>query len=190
MKPEIVCFCGSTRFFRAFDEWNYRFTLDGYIVLNIGCNTKSDESLKLTVEDKAKLDELHKHKIDLCDWVFVLDVDGYIGESTRSEIRYAEAHGKPVRYLSWEHPGYKEPIHSRQEVEWFAGEMEKRLKANDHKGGWEDCSLEWLVAKLAEETGEVAAIVIKHGSWKEKVIKEAADVANVAMMIADLARQS
>ena len=48
---------------------------------------------------KVALDELHKRKIDLCDEVLVLNVDGYIGDSTRSEIEYAKAHGKDIRWL-------------------------------------------------------------------------------------------
>ena len=98
-RPEIVCLCGSTRFYKTFDEWNSNFTLQGKIVLSIGCNTKSDEGLNLTDEDKIRLDELHKRKIELCDTVFVLNVDNYIGDSTRSEIEYAERIGKPVYYL-------------------------------------------------------------------------------------------
>lgn len=48
---------------------------------------------------KHILDELHKRKIDLSDEVFVLNVDGYIGDSTRSEIEYAQSIGKPIIYL-------------------------------------------------------------------------------------------
>jgi hypothetical protein len=55
-----------------------------------------------TPEQKLALDELHKRKIDLADEILVLDVNGYIGDSTRSEITYAEAYNKPVRYLSQE----------------------------------------------------------------------------------------
>ncbi|MCG8400087.1 MAG: hypothetical protein MJA84_00655 [Firmicutes bacterium] len=76
----------------------------------------------------------------------------------------------------------------REEVRWFTRLMEERLQANDHKGGWENCSLEWLVIKLTEEVGEVAALICKHDLCREKIIKEAADVANMAMMIADQAR--
>jgi hypothetical protein len=118
--PEKVCLCGSTRFFRTFDDWNYRLTLEGKIVLSIGCNTKSDKGLGLTADDKVRLDELHKRKIDLADWVFVLDVDRYIGDSTRSEIDYAMAHGKPVRFLSLDCVGYQEPqedYHNPADVE-------------------------------------------------------------------------
>jgi hypothetical protein len=102
--PEIICLCGSTRFFKTFDEQNFRLTLAGKIVLTIGCNTKSDDGLLLTEEDKRRLDELHKRKIDLCDRVLVLNVGGYIGDSTRSEIAYARENGKPIDWL--EHIDY------------------------------------------------------------------------------------
>lgn len=105
-RPEIVCLCGSTRFSDAFREANLRHTLLGRIVLSIGCDLRSDADLATAMElgedpalAKARMDELHKRKIDLADWVYVLNVDGYIGESTRSEIEYAQRLGKPVRYL-------------------------------------------------------------------------------------------
>ena len=97
--PLVVCLCGSTRFHEAFQQANYDLTLAGKIVLSIGCNTKSDAGLGITDEQKIALDELHKRKIDLADEVLVLNVGGYIGESTRSEIEYATNCGKPVRYL-------------------------------------------------------------------------------------------
>lgn len=99
MIPRIICLCGSTKFYKTFDEQNFKLTLEGKIVLSVGCNTKSDEGLSLTEEDKTKLDELHKRKIDLCDSVLILNVDGYIGESTRSEIEYAKKISKPIDYL-------------------------------------------------------------------------------------------
>jgi len=63
--------------------------------------TEHDESPEkgCTPEQKIALDELHKRKIDLADEVLVLNVNGYIGSSTRSEIEYAKQHNKPVRYL-------------------------------------------------------------------------------------------
>jgi nucleoside 2-deoxyribosyltransferase len=48
---------------------------------------------------KAALDELHLRKIELADEVLVLNVNGYVGESTRREISYAEQLGKPVHWL-------------------------------------------------------------------------------------------
>lgn len=102
--PKVVCLCGSTRFKAAFDEANYQETMAGRIVLSVGfymhaTGNRHGESIGATPDQKVALDELHKRKIDLADEVFVLNVGGYIGESTRSEIEYAEAHGKPVRYL-------------------------------------------------------------------------------------------
>ena len=61
-------------------------------------DTQHGQIVGCTPEQKIALDELHKRKIDLCDEVYVLNVGGYIGDSTRSEIEYAEAHGKRVRY--------------------------------------------------------------------------------------------
>lgn len=105
-RPKIVCLCGSTRFMDAFFEAGWRETLAGRIVLSVGVvkSSEADETgghgaEALGPEVVARLDELHKRKIDLADEVLVLNVGGYIGESTRSEIVYAEAHGKPVRYL-------------------------------------------------------------------------------------------
>lgn len=97
-----MCLCGSSRFRDAFVQANCALTLAGQIVLSIGVPTHAadGEGVSQTSAAKIALDELHKRKIDLADWVYVLDVDGYIGESTRSEIAYAEQHGKPVRYLS------------------------------------------------------------------------------------------
>lgn len=105
LDPRIVCLCGSTRFTDAFREANLRETLAGRIVLSIGCDTRSDTDLfgHLLPDEiqqlKTDLDELHKRKIDLADEILVLNVDGYIGNSTRSEIDYARTHSKPVRWL-------------------------------------------------------------------------------------------
>jgi hypothetical protein len=108
-KPKIVCLCGSTRFMKAFQQANLKETLDGNIVLSIGCNNKSDTDLiadgELTEELKQKLDELHKRKIDLADEVLILNVGGYVGKSTRGEIAYAQSLNKPLRWLD-PHPAY------------------------------------------------------------------------------------
>jgi len=75
--------------------------LGGDIVLSVGvCKHADDHGGEALGQDVVeRLDELHKRKIDLCDWVMVLNVDGYIGESTSSEIEYARKHGKPIKYL-------------------------------------------------------------------------------------------
>lgn len=102
-KPTITVLCGSTRFGQAFQEANLRLTMAGHIVLSIGCDMKSDNELWSDPAEaeqlKTRLDELHMRKIDLADEVFVLNVDGYIGQSTRNEIAYAQALRKPIGYL-------------------------------------------------------------------------------------------
>ena len=96
--PKIVCLCGSTRFKDAFNAANLALTLAGYIVLSVGSFTQSDAELKLNDDKKKELDVLHKRKIDLCDAVLVLNVNGYVGSSTKSEIDYAHNTGRPLAY--------------------------------------------------------------------------------------------
>lgn len=103
--PKIICLCGSTRFYEKFAQINLEFTLYGKIVLSIGCDTKSDDNLFSKMDEctkqstKRALDDLHLRKIDLADEVFIINVDGYIGESTAKEIEYAKKHNKLINYL-------------------------------------------------------------------------------------------
>lgn len=76
-----------------------KLTLERKIVLMIGVNTKDAARTENMEKHKPMLDELHLRKIDLADEIFVTNVDGYIGESTRKEIEYANKKGKPVYYL-------------------------------------------------------------------------------------------
>jgi hypothetical protein len=120
--PKIVCLCGSTRFYDAFQEANYRETMAGNIVLSVGfagrlqkqrviidgCMgqqetevlvARSGETVGCTPEQKKALDSLHLRKIDLADEVLILNVGGYVGESTARELAHARKIGKPVRFL-------------------------------------------------------------------------------------------
>ncbi len=85
----------------AFFEAGWDFTLRGYIVLSVGvCKHAKHHGAEALGQDVVdRLDELHLRKIDISDEVFVLNVDGYIGESTRKEIEYARQLGKPISYL-------------------------------------------------------------------------------------------
>lgn len=101
MKPKIVCYCGSLRVaMEQFKRAEYDAVLKGEIAL-LPCCMFVDIQREYGAESdyKIKADELHKRKIDICDEVFVLNVRGYIGDSTRSEIEYAQSIGKPVKYL-------------------------------------------------------------------------------------------
>lgn len=98
-KPPIITLCGSSRFEPLFHYLNNRFTRNGWIVLTMGVFEHSDSEIyALTPTEKERLDELHKRKIDMSDAIYVVNPEGYIGESTRSEIDYAIAHGKNVYY--------------------------------------------------------------------------------------------
>ena len=114
-RPEIVCLCGSTRFYDEFQQANYDLTMAGRIVLSVGFYPHAKaahghgEGVGHDSAEKVALDELHKRKIDLADRVYVLNVGGYIGSSTRSEIDYALAHGKPVTY-AFDRDGVGSPI--------------------------------------------------------------------------------
>ena len=101
-KPKIVCLCGSTRFMDAFFEAGWNLTLDRVIVLSVGVNKHGPADHggeAMGPEVCAMLDELHLRKIDLADEVMVLNVDGYVGYSTRNEALYAIKTGKLITWL-------------------------------------------------------------------------------------------
>ncbi|MBQ2057922.1 MAG: hypothetical protein II490_04725, partial [Oscillospiraceae bacterium] len=97
-KYKVVTLCGSTRFKNEFMEAQKRLTLEGCIVISVGLFGHSGDSEVWTESTKEMLDDMHKRKIDMADEIFVINVGGYIGSSTRSEIEYALAHGKGVKY--------------------------------------------------------------------------------------------
>lgn len=98
-KYKVITLCGSTRFKDQFIEAQKDLTLKGNIVITVGLFGHSGDSEALNDEVKAMLDDIHKRKIDMSDEIFVINVGGYIGNSTKSEIEYAKAHGKEVKYL-------------------------------------------------------------------------------------------
>ena len=102
----VVTLCGSTRFKDEFMEAQKRLTLEGNIVISVGLFGHSgDQEVWENMDEgtltktKEMLDDMHKRKIDMADAIFVINVGGYIGESTRSEIEYAKMHGKEIKYL-------------------------------------------------------------------------------------------
>ena len=113
----IITLCGSTRFKDAFMEAQKRLTLEGNIVISVGLFGHSGDDEVWTEGTKAMLDDMHKRKIDLADEIYVINVDGYIGESTRSEIAYAEETGKKVRYLEEPETVEKEPEETEPQAE-------------------------------------------------------------------------
>ncbi len=103
---KIITLCGSTKFKDEFLKAQKDLTLKGNIVISVGLFGHSGDSEVWENMDegtltktKEMLDDMHKRKIDLADEIFVINVGGYIGESTKSEIEYAKATGKKVNYL-------------------------------------------------------------------------------------------
>ena len=98
-KYPVITLCGSTHFKEQFLETQKRLTLAGNIVISVGLFGHSGDDEVWTEGIKEMLDDMHKRKIDMADSIFVINVGGYIGQSTRSEIDYALEHGKTVEYL-------------------------------------------------------------------------------------------
>lgn len=96
---KVITLCGSTRFKEEFMETQKRLSLAGNIVISVGLFGHSGDKEVWQDGVKEMLDDMHKRKIDMADGIYVINVGGYIGSSTRSEIEYALAHGKTVEYL-------------------------------------------------------------------------------------------
>jgi len=100
--PKIICLCGSTRFVDTFNEWRKKLTLEGNIIVSIELvlpQSEREDPQHNNYKVKLMLDELHLRKIDIADEVMILNVNGYIGNSTRAEIEYSQSKGKPIKYL-------------------------------------------------------------------------------------------
>jgi hypothetical protein len=96
---KIITLCGSTKFRDEFLAEQKRLTLEGYIVISVGLFGHAGDNEVWSEGTKEMLDEMHKRKIDLSDEIFVINVGGYVGSSTQSEIEYAIKTNKPVNYL-------------------------------------------------------------------------------------------
>lgn len=99
-RPRVVVLCGSTRFKEDFERVNRSLTLGGHIVLAPGVFGHAD-GIELSEASKTALDALHFRKIDMADEVIVVNPGGYIGDSTRREIAYAERTGTPVSFTNY-----------------------------------------------------------------------------------------
>ncbi len=100
-KPDypIITLCGSTRFKDDFMRVQKELTLQGYIVISVGLFGHSGDQEVWDERTKEMLDNMHKRKIDMAQAIYVINKNGYIGSSTRSEIEYAKAAGKEIYYM-------------------------------------------------------------------------------------------
>jgi hypothetical protein len=96
---KVITLCGSTKFKDEFMEAQKRLSLAGNIVISVGLFGHSGDDEVWADGVKEMLDDMHKRKIDMADGIYVINVGGYIGNSTRSEIEYAKSHGKTIEYL-------------------------------------------------------------------------------------------
>lgn len=108
IRPRVYTLCGSTRFPQAHELANLHLSVMGHIVVPLGMHGHADvpTGARFLTSDgdegtpvKRALDELHFHKIDLADAIYVINVGGYVGSSTRREIAYARASGKAVEWM-------------------------------------------------------------------------------------------
>lgn len=98
-KYKVITLCGSTRFKDEFIQEQKRLSLEGNIVISVGLFGHSGDNEVYSDGVKEMLDDMHKRKIDMADEIFVINKNGYIGSSTRSEIEYAIRTNKVVNYL-------------------------------------------------------------------------------------------
>ncbi len=98
-KYKVITLCGSTKFKDDFIREQKRLTLEGNIVISVGLFGHSGDDEVFTEGVKEMLDDMHKRKIYMADEIFVINKNGYVGSSTKSEIEYAHNHGKVVRYM-------------------------------------------------------------------------------------------
>lgn len=162
-RPKIICLCGSTRFMQTWIDEYQRLSDEGNIVLTVARmpprpNLQHDEP-----ELKQRLDELHLRKIDLADEVFVLDVGGYIGSSTKREIEYAVSKDKPVWYFSATAPApsVAQPEADLRNFDWALRELaDGWISNNEREGeyGFYQNARRVLELIVADSTAEVSRL--------------------------------
>ena len=97
---KVITLCGSTRFKSEFERVQKELTLQGNIVISVGLFGHSGDDEVWEEGVKEMLDDMHLAKIDMADEIYVINPEGYIGESTAREIAYARCCGKPVKSVN------------------------------------------------------------------------------------------
>jgi len=97
-KYNVITLCGSTKFKDEYMQAQIKLTLEGNIILACPIFHHAD-NLEVSDEICYMLNEMHKKRIDMSSEIYVINKDGYIGNSTRNEIEYAGKTGKKVRYM-------------------------------------------------------------------------------------------
>lgn len=102
---KVICLCGSTRFTEQMLMKQWELTTNGYVVLG-WCSLPTSYTQGVAEDHIAEkegirdvVNEMHLRKIDISDEVLVINVEGYMGDDTKREIRYAASKGIPISYL-------------------------------------------------------------------------------------------
>lgn len=128
---KIITLCGSTKFKKEFREVEAALTLMGHIVISLGFFEQS-EGFKVTDQQASLFEKIHYGKIDISEEIFVIDVNGYIGSSTKKEIEYARGTGKAINYYSQKKDMIKRALNEIQGEE--SSDEEVRNRKADFKG--------------------------------------------------------
>ena len=175
---KVITVCGSTKFkdetLKAIKMLEDR----GCVALAVGSFMHAD-GLQIHADTKKEYDRLHLDKIRMSHGIFVVNPEGYIGESTQNEIKLAESLGLDIKYMV--EPDDLRDV--RTAIKKLTVHMESKRQKNDFKGGWENCVDSELFDLLLEEKNELEEALESLNPYD--IIGECADVANFAMMIAD-----
>lgn len=96
---KIITVCGSLRFTKEIMEITEKMDLQGNCMLSIVYPTKPNID-DYTDEEIVILNKMHKERIKLSDAILVVNVDNYIGSSTKSEIEFAKSLNKEIIYYT------------------------------------------------------------------------------------------
>jgi len=95
---KTITICGSMKFAEEMKQIAWRLEVEkGFNVLQCIYNEQNEP---ITVEAQKRLVAAHYRKIDICDAVYIVDIDGYIGTSVANEISYAKENGKELIFHS------------------------------------------------------------------------------------------
>ena len=110
---KVITICGSMRFTKEMMKISEELELkEGYAVIQC---VYSVDGQKYKGLDAEMLTRIHRKKIEISDAIYVVNVSGYVGNSTKSEIEYAKSIGKEI--LSFELlDGEKAPVIEREEI--------------------------------------------------------------------------
>lgn len=96
---KVITVCGSLKFKKEMLDITEKMELEGNCMLSVIYPTKEDKDA-YTEEEVIILDKMHKEKIKLSDAILVVNVGGYIGNSTKSEIEFAKSLNKEIIYYT------------------------------------------------------------------------------------------